>query len=324
MRLRGIAFVALAVGFWLVTWSSVGFAGEVRLRLGHVGNPSDVRHPATQRFAEIAKAESGGMIDVRIFPAASLGDYKQLQEGLQQGTVDIVLESIGTLSRFHPVAGIESMPYLFRDFEHYVKIWNGPVGEEIKQAMAKDSNFLILGHMFRGARELTSNRPVTSVADLKGLKIRVSPMKERLITWKIFGASPTPMAWSEVFTALQQGVIDAQENPLDTIKGASLHEVQKHLILTSHMANGFTYQFNAKKFASWPQNVQLAIRKAADGSAAWYNRQIADEEQQVLKFLEEKGMKITRIDRAPFEAKAKEVLKEFPELEKWYLKMVSQ
>jgi TRAP-type transport system periplasmic protein len=306
----------------LCAGTSAAQGQDMKLRLGHVGDPADPRHTACEKFAEIAKKESGGKIDVRIFPSSSLGDYKQMQEGLQQGTIDIVIESIGTLSRFYPPAGVESMPYLFDGYDHYVSIWNGPVGEKLKKDMAEKANFLILGHMFRGARELTSNKPVRSIDDLKGLKIRVSPMKERLVTWKTFGANPTPMGFSEVFTALQQGVIDAQENPLETIKGSSLFEVQKYLILTSHMANGFTFMFNAKRFNAWPAEIQAAIRKAADGGADWYNKFVADEASATLAFLKERGMEIIEPDRAPFRAKAKAVVDEFPELKELYLQMV--
>jgi tripartite ATP-independent transporter DctP family solute receptor len=198
---------------------------------------------------------------VRIFPSSSLGDYTQMQEGLQQGTVDVVIESIGTLSRYHPLAGVESMPFLFEDAGHYAEVWNGPVGEEIKQKIADEANFLVLWHMYRGARQLTSSKEVRSIEDLSGLKIRVSPMKERLVTWQVFGASPTPMSWSEVFTALQQGVIEAQENPLATIQSASLQEVQDYLVLTAHMANGFTFQFNAESFESWDEDTQAACAR---------------------------------------------------------------
>ena len=315
--LTSAAVLAVALGLG----SGIAQAQEMKLRLGHVGDPADPRHQACETFAEIAKKESNGRINVRIFPASSLGDYKQMQEGLQQGTIDIVLESIGTLSRFYPPAGIESMPYLFDGYEHYVSVWNGNVGKKLKADMAKEANFLILGHMFRGARELTSNKPVKSIDDLQGLKIRVSPMKERLVTWKTFGANPTPMGFSEVFTALQQGVIDAQENPLATIKGSSMYEVQKYLIRTSHMANGFTFMFNAKKFDKWPADIQAAIRTAAEGAAGWYNKFVADEADATLAFLKDHGMEIIELDRAPFRAKAKEVVEQFPKLKELYLQM---
>lgn len=297
-------------------------AADLTLRLGHGQDPSDPVHTAAKKFADAVAEQTDGTVEIKIFPASSLGDYQQMQEGLQQRSLDSVIESIGTLSRYHPLAGVESMPYLFNDAAHYVQIWNGAIGEELKQKIADEANFLVIGHMYRGARQLTSNKPVESIDDLSGLKIRVSPMKERLVTWKIFGASPTPMSWSEVFTALQQGVIEAQENPLATIQSASLNEVQEYLILTAHMANGFTFQFNADRFAELPEETRKAIRVAADAAADWYNAHITEEEANILKDLEDKGMTVLQIDREPFKVKAAEVVKEFPEIEPWYQRMV--
>ncbi|WP_420392469.1 TRAP transporter substrate-binding protein [Acuticoccus sp.] len=307
------AFAALAIA-----WPA---AAETTLRLAHNVDPADPRHTAAETFARVAAEESDGELDVRVFPAAQLGKSNEVQEGLQQGTVDIVLESIGTLSSFHPLAGIESMPYLFRDAEHYLDIWTGPVGEEIKQTIAEEANFKLLGHMFRGTRELTSNKRVESIEDLEGLKIRVTPVKERLVTWQTFGASPTPMPFSEVFTSLQQGVIDAQENPLPTIAKNSLNEVQDYLIRTSHMANGFTFQMNADKFEALPSELQQALEKAAAAAAQEYNAYIEANEEALLKELEAGGMTVIEIDQTPFREKAKEVVAQFPDLEPWYLRM---
>lgn len=296
---------------------------ELKLKLAHNLDPKDPAHKASTILAEEAGKLSNGEINIRIYPAAQLGKTKEVQEGIQQGFVDIVIESIGTLSPFHPVAGVESMPFLFEDAGHYVRVWNGPVGQEVKELLAKEANFRIFGHMFRGTRELTSNRKITKIEDLKGLKIRVTPIKERLVTWKTFGANPTPMAFAEVFNALQQGVIDAQENPIPTIAKNSLYEVQKYLILTSHMANGFTFQMNAKKFNSYPKNIQEALIKASDKAAEYYNRYVQENEQKLLDEMAAKGMEIIKIDQAPFREKAKEVVKQFPAVQDWYLKMVA-
>ncbi|MCE7029468.1 TRAP transporter substrate-binding protein [Jiella sp. CBK1P-4] len=315
---------ALVAGFVAAaSFGTTALAADTTLRLGHGQDPSDPVHTAAQKFADAVAEKTGGDVEVKIFPSASLGDYEQMQEAMQQGGIDIVIESIGTLSRYHPLAGVESMPYLFDDAKHYAAVWNGPVGEEIKKKIADEANFLVLGHMYRGARQLTANREIRSLDDLAGLKMRVSPMKERLVTWTTFGASPTPMSWSEVFTALQQGVIEAQENPLATIQSASLDEVQDYLILTAHMANGFTFQFNADAFEAMPEETRQALRESANEAADWYNDYITKEEEAILQDLKSKGMTVIEIDRAPFRAKASEVVAEFPELQEWYEKMVA-
>jgi TRAP-type transport system periplasmic protein len=310
--------VFLGAAFTLAAWATQ--AQEIDLRLAHVQDTADPLHQATEIFAEKVEEYTDGRVTVTISPAGQLGDYAQLQEMVQQRTIDITVESIGTLSPFHPAAGVESMPFLFEDAEHYVRVWTGPVGEEIKQALAEEANFLIMGHMFRGTRELTANRPIESIEDLSGLRIRVSPMREREVTWQVFGASPTPMGWGEVFSALQRGVIDAQENPLATIYSGSIHEVQDYLILTSHMASGWTFQWNAARFNELEPDIQDAIRRAADEAADWYNATIAEEEAELLATLSE-HMTVIEVDRRPFEELSKEVVAEFPELEDWYLRI---
>ena len=308
-----IAAIAIAAG----TMASA----ETRLKLGHPFDPADPVQTAAETFARVAAEESDGEIDVSVFPSAQLGKTKEMQEGVQQGFVDIVLESVGTLSGFHPVAGVESMPYLFRDGDHYLRVWNGEVGQEVKDMLAKDANFRIFGHLYRGSRELTSNMEVNSIDDLSGLKIRVTPIKERLVTWETFGASPTPMSFSELFTALQQGVIDAQENPIATIHKSSFDEVQEYLVLTSHMANGFTFHMNAEKFDGYSPEVQTALIAAADAAAEEYNTYVSENQAKLLAELKERGMIIVEIDREPFRAKAKDVVAQFPAVEDWYLRM---
>src|SRR5512147_146982 len=155
--------VHLAIVLTCLVVAKPSLAQSLTLRLAHVQEASDPVQKAAELFRDTLASETKGQVAVKIAPAGQLGDYKQLQENLQQGVMDVVIESIGTLSRFHKAAGVESMPYLFRDYHHYVKVWEGPLGDEMKQVLAKEGNFLILGHMFRGFRQLTSNRPVRSI-----------------------------------------------------------------------------------------------------------------------------------------------------------------
>ncbi len=305
---------ALLIGAASLPASAVA---QTNLRLSHVQDVNDPMHKAAELFAEKLAEYSDGDLTVTIHPAAQLGDYDQLQEMVQQRAIDIVVESIGTLSPFHPAAGVESMPFLFDSADHYVAVWNGPVGQEIKAGLAEDANFHIMGHMFRGTRELTTNRRVETIDDLAGLRIRVSPMREREVTWQKFGANPTPMGWTEVFTALQRGVIDGQENPLSTIVNGSIHQVQDYLIRTSHMANGWTFQWNAQRYAEFDEAERAAIERATDDAVAWYNDMIEAEEARLLEILSQE-MEIIEVDRDSFRAKIPEILAEFPEFTEWY------
>lgn len=308
------AAAALVIG--ATTFSPAALA-QTNLRLSHVQDVNDPMHKAAELFAEKLAEYSDGNLTVTIHPAGQLGDYDQLQEMVQQRAIDIVVESIGTLSPFHAAAGIESMPFLFDNAEHYVAIWNGPVGQEIKTGLAEDANFHVMGHMFRGTRELTANRRVEGIDDLAGLRIRVSPMREREVTWQKFGANPTPMGWTEVFTALQRGVIDGQENPLSTIVNGSIHQVQDYLILTSHMANGWTFQWNAQRFAEFDEAEIEAIERATDDAVTWYNDMIEEEEARLLEIIASE-MEVIEVDRDSFRDKIPEILAEFPEFTEWY------
>ncbi|MCY4208261.1 MAG: TRAP transporter substrate-binding protein [Roseovarius sp.] len=316
--------IKLTAAFIMATVMAMPGIAETRLKLGHVANTEHPIHHAATTFARVAGDLSGGELNVRIFPSSQLGKAKEALEGIQLGTVDISMDSIGSLSNFHPVAGVESMPYLFRDADHYMQVWNGPVGTEIKNLIADEANFRIMGHLYRGSRELTSNKEIKSFDDLEGLKIRVTPIKERLETWKAFGASPTPMAWSEVFTALQQGVIEAQENPIAAIHAEKLAEVQKYLILTSHMANGFTFVMNAEKLDAMPTEHQLALRGAALAAAAEFRATVKANRARLISALEAQGMEVINIDQAPFRSRAKDVVALFPDVQEWYEKMTAE
>ena len=318
-----MSIVKFLTGVAVATAMAVPAMAETRLKLGHVANTEHPIHHAAVTFARVAADLSDGELNVRVFPSSQLGKAKEALEGLQLGTIDISMDSIGSLSSFHPVAGVESMPYLFRDADHYMQVWNGPVGQEIKDLIAKEANFRVMGHLYRGSRELTSNKEIRSIEDLPGLKIRVTPIKERLETWKAFGAAPTPMAWSEVFTALQQGVIEAQENPIAAIYAEKLAEVQKYLILTSHMANGFTFVLNAEKFDAMPKEHQIALRGAALAAAAEFRATVKANRARLIAALKGQGMEVIEIDQDPFRARAKDVVALFPEVQPWYEKMTT-
>src|SRR5690554_2431486 len=313
-KIARIFTLILVVMVMICGLTNVVAAPKYKFSLGHVGSSDDPRHTAVLKFAEALKEKTNGQATATIFPSSQLGTYEEMEEGLQMGTIDIVLESIGTLSRYAPVAGIESMPFLFRDRAHYDRIWKGAVGQEIVNKIAKDTNFLCLGFMYRGARQLTSNKAVNNASDLQGLKIRVSPMKERIVTWQVLGASPTPMSFSEVFTALDQGIIDAQENPLDVIYANSLHEVQKYLVLSSHMSNGYTFIFNNKKFNALPKNIQQAMRESIEVAEKWFNDYVQREADKILQQLKDSGMTVINPDIDSFVEQAKGVIDQFPDL----------
>ena len=319
--IKNITFFFLVLLLVIGIFVNVAAAQQYNFSLGHVGSVDTDRHLAALEVKKVLEEKTNGQATITIFPSGQLGDWPEMIEGLQMRTIDIVIESIGSLSPHDPIVGIESMPYLFKDMEDYLKVWYGPIGQEIINKVANEANYLCIGHLARGARQLTANKPIEKLEDLQGFKMRVSPMKERIVTWTVLGASPTPMGWTEVFTALDQGVIDGQENPLDTIYNDSIYEVQDYLILTSHMISGFTFMFNNNYFNSLPENIQQALREAIKAGETFFNERVVKEDERLLELLKKEGMIVISPDLEPWRERTKKVVDEFPDLKPWYDKI---
>jgi tripartite ATP-independent transporter DctP family solute receptor len=251
-----------------------------------------------------------------------MGTWRETIESLQFGTSNCVFESVGTLDRYDPLAGIEAYPYLIRDIDHFKKVYFGPVGAELYDEIAKRTNFRIIGAIYRGSRNLTSNKKVENVGDLKGLKIRVPPLKMYKLTWQYLGASGVPMSFLEVFTGLQQGIIDAQENPLPTIHDHKINEVCKYLVMTKHVIGAMTFIFYEPWFQNLPQDIKKIIRDDIEEASTWCNGlQFESEENLKNTLVNEKGMLLIEPDLVPFRSKIKGMINEFPELQEWYEKI---
>jgi tripartite ATP-independent transporter DctP family solute receptor len=222
------------------------------------------------------------------------------------------------LDRYDTLAGLHVYPFLFRDADHFFKVYRGPVGAEMFEQIRSKTGVLIIGTLFRGYRELTTvKRPVQKLDDVKGLKIRVPPAKIFVETWKTLGANPTPMVWGEVYLGLKQGLIDAQENPFAIIYHSKIYEVARYLVLTHHAAGFFSFMVNDRKFQAMPPDVQAAFRAAVVPAEEHYNQFVAKEQVQLLDELKKKGMEVLTPDLAPFRERIKSLDAQFPEYAPW-------
>lgn len=201
---------------------------SVVLKLGHIQSESDIWHQASLKFADKLAELSNGDIRVDIYPNSTLGGDRDMAEGLQMGTVDIALIA-GVLSNFDDSISILEIPYLFRNNDEFEKIIYGDIGEKISENVLNSSQIRILDWWERGPRLITSNKPINTVDDMKGLKIRVPEISAMQQIFSAWGATATTMSWSEVYTSLQQGVIDAQENPIPFFYSSSIYEVNKYI-----------------------------------------------------------------------------------------------
>jgi tripartite ATP-independent transporter DctP family solute receptor len=232
-------------------------------------------------------------------------------EGLQLGTIDLVVTSTGPLGGFVPKMFVVDLPFLFRDREHSYKVLDGPIGREIFEAFSAKG---IKGLAFweNGFRQITNNvRPIEKPEDLKGIKIRTMENKVHLASFRAFGASPTPMAWSEVYTALQQKTIDAQENPIAIIYYQKIYEVQKYLALTGHFYSPTPLLMSLKAYLALPKDIQKIMDDAAIECATYERNLLRDSEAKQIAELKAKGMQVTMPNKKPFRDAAASVYKEF-------------
>lgn len=282
-------------------------AQEMTLKLGHLANEDNPWHLASVKFGEELSALTDGRIAVEVFPNESLGKEIDLINGMQLGTVDMTITG-ESLQNWAPKAALLAVPYAFKTIEDMDAFASGPTGDEIKAQIVEKVQIRPIAYFARGARDLTSNRPITTPADLNGLKMRVPNVPLFVDVWKALGANPGPMAFSEVFTSLQNGTIEAQENPLALIRSASFYEVQSHVNLTDHVRSWIYLTIAESTWAKLSADDQAAVMEAAARAQA-YERELFNESLAADRaFLEEKGMTFVEVDAAAFQAAAKDAV----------------
>ena len=286
---------------------------EVVLKLGHMANDQDIWHKSAEHFAYLVDSLSEGEIEVRLFPSEQLGKELDLVRSIKAGIDDMII--IGeTLQNWAEITAFNGMPYLIRDLDHLKRVVNGPIGDKIANKLVEDVGLRPLAYFARGPRHLTSNRPIRRPEDLQGIILRVPPVPISVKTWEALGAKPTPMTFSEVFTALQQGTVEAQENPFALIHSAGLYEVQKYVNLTGHVIGWVYLVIGEEQFQNLTPEHQQIILEAGEASEKFHERLFVDQEERLRKSLEERGMEFIEVDEAAFQQKAsKAVMENIPE-----------
>lgn len=288
------------------------------MKLANANPAGDIKDRVALKMAEIAKAKTNGRVIVEVYSGGQLGDWREAVEGLGMGMNEIVLESLGALDAYNEYANIDALPYLYRDVEHFNKMWYGPMGGKILATVGDAAGFKILGPMNRGARIVTSNVPFKNLAELKGLKIRAPNIQVYIETWRALGAAPTPLALTETFTAIQQNTVVAQENPTIESYGHSFYDVCKYLIETNHVFSADMFIFNKKYWDGLPPDIQQAMTESITEAARWRNAETLRIEAEYKNKFREKGVTIIEPDRAEFmRALDGFVEKYFPNLTAW-------
>lgn len=296
-----------------------GAEQPVTLVLGHAGSDTDARQVASERFKELVEEASDGNITVEIHPASTLGSWEEMIEGMQLGSVDIVIESLLSLEAYTDLASIETAPFLYEDYDQFEEVWDGDLGDEILSAVTEESGYELLGNMYRGPRDLTTSTPVTTLADVQGLTIRTPSAPTMLATWEALGARAEALPFNEVYSALESGVIDGQENPLDAILFNSVHEVNPYIAETEHMYANYHFIMWQEALQDMPESYQEIIAEAAETVGEEYTENTISDNEEYRAELVAGGATFTQItDREAWVEATQPVVDSLPEqVQEW-------
>ena len=277
---------------------------KINLVFSHINAETHTWHKMAVKFKELIEERSGGNITVTIYPNNQLGsEIETVQSAIAgMGDCDIVLTG-ESMQTYVEELGIIGMPYAITSDEHMDAVLNGEVGKELDELMLS-AGLRNLGAIRRGPRNVTSNKEIHTPDDLKGFIIRTPESKMTMAAFEAMGAKPTPMAFSEIFTSLQQGVIHGQENPLANIYDASLYEVQDYVIETEHLRAWVYMAISEARFSTFSPAAQQMIQECATEAINYEHELFLESEANLKSMLEEKGMTFIEVDQAPFKEKA--------------------
>lgn len=308
-----LVFLSFAIGVMSPQPSLAASPKSATLRIAHAVEPLMPLHAGAEKMAEIAARKSHGTIKILVFPSAQLGSEKDVIEGVQLGSIDMAIVSSGTLARFAPMQHIAYATYLFRDVDHFMKVYRGPIGKEMAKQLMERTGILALDFSwYYGVRQLTTrNTLVRSPADLKGLKIRtpnIPVIRDSIKTW---GCAVTTMDPSELYLALQTRVVDGQENPPSSIFGWKFYEVQKYLILTGHMMGNMGVLINGQTFEKLGPEQKKILQEATLEAGKYQSDLTLKKDEENIKKLGEMGMTVVTLDVEPFRKLSSSIIPQY-------------
>lgn len=287
-------------------------AQEFTLRAGHGAQAQHPTQFGLDHFAGLVSERTNGAVRIDVYPNRQLGEEREMVEGLQLGTVDMAVVSTGPLGAFSPQINVLDMPFLFRDSAHAYAVFDGEVGQMLLDNFAAQG-ITGLGIWENGWRHLTINKDVTSPADLQGVRLRTMENQVHMEAFAALGANPMPMVWGEVYTSLEQGVIDAQENPITVIYTNQLWEVQDRVVLTKHVYGPHVFLASSMAMDRLPEEYRAIVVEAAREAAHFQRQKSAELEAEQMGLLVDEGMEVVEIDIAPFQEAMTPVYERFAE-----------
>jgi tripartite ATP-independent transporter DctP family solute receptor len=297
MTRKWSTLVAAALGLTMMAGAA---EAQTKLKWAHVYEPSEPFHTQSVWAAgEIAK-RTNGRYTIDVYPSSQLGKETDINQGLSLGSVDMIISGSSFAARSYPPIGVTYYPYVFRDANHLLAYTKSDVFKELSKGYSDKTGHQILAVTYYGARHTSSNKPIKTCADLKGLKIRVPDVPAYLAMPRACGANTAPIAFAEVYLALQNGTVEAQENPLTTIEAKKFYEVQKYIALTGHIVDHLNTIASANLWKKLSDEDKKIFTEVAQEAAARATAEIQAKEKELVGFFKEKGLTVSEVDKEDF------------------------
>ena len=294
--LRRTVLVTALLGVTTLTFAQ----SAIKLTLGHGAAPGNPRHEASVKFADVVKAKSSGRIEVQVAPSAQLGDDAAMVTALRTGAIDMTANSQGAVANAVPEYAAFGMPFMFSNPAQAFKVLDGALGKELADKSA-EKGMIVLGYWDNGIRQMTnSKRPINKVEDMKGLKMRTPPDATLVDIMQALGAEAQQIKFAELYVALQQGVVDGQENPLVNIHSSKLYEVQKYLAMTNHQFQMTPFLMSKRTWDKLSEADRKIVQEAAAEATALQRKLSQEADDKLLADLKSKGVQVTVVDKAAF------------------------
>jgi tripartite ATP-independent transporter DctP family solute receptor len=276
-------------------------SAQTALKWAHVYETSEPFHTESVWAAEEIGKRTEGRYKIDVFPASQLGKESDINQGLTLGTVDIIISGSSFAAREHPPIGVTYFPFIFRDADHLLAYTKSDTYKALTKGYEEVSGHHIIATTYYGTRHTTSNRPIAKCADMAGLKMRVPDVPAYLAMPRACGANTAPIAFAEVYLALQNGTVEAQENPLTTIEAKKFYEVQKHIVLTGHIVDHLNTIVSQSRWASLSDEDKQIFSEVMQEAAARATAKIVAREKELVQVFKDRGLTVTDVDRADFE-----------------------
>ncbi len=277
---------------------------QTKLRWAHVYETSEPYHTEAVWAAEEIKKRTGGKVEISVHPASQLGNENQINEGLGLGTVDIIYTGVAFAGSIHKPMAITNAPFVLRDFDHWKAYRESKLFRDIAKGYEDKTRHKVIALTYYGQRHLTANREITKPDDMKGMKLRVPPAPLFLMFTKSVGANATPIAFAEVYLALQQKTVDGQENPLPTILAKKFYEVQSHIMLSGHITESLLTIVGGHVWGKLDDEQKKIVSEVLMQAAAKSTDAIRASEQKLADEFRKLGKTVVEVDRKPFIAAA--------------------